>query len=399
VHPRSETRPTQAQLIFPLLDTLSQMGGRGTPMEVADALAERFGLDASERSAETRTSGGQRVNMWQRHVRFARQKAKDMGYLDTEQRGTWRLSELGAKGLQHAQPAIVVEIDTYADGSIRCARVDLCIGVPTTHMLVHGDARNLDFIPDGAVPLIVTSPPYFDLKRYERGGRAQLGDITAYDEFLAAMEDVLRECLRILMPGGRACINVGEILRSRSRHGEHHVLPLPADLQVRARAIGFRNLTPIHWYKKTNCAYEQGGSGILGTPGQPNGLVKAEVEQILLLRKPGPYRSVSRAQQRDSFIDKQRYATYFRQVWDDVSGARTDKGHPAPFPIEIAERLVRMYSFTNDIVVDPFAGSFTSSVAAAKAGRHSVGIDAAPRYVAMGLERLKRADIELARAS
>lgn len=395
MHPRSTDRPTQAQLVFPLLETIADNGGRVTPIEAATALADRFGLEERVRNDERRTSNGQVVDLWRRHVRFAKQKAKEMGYVSsTSERGVWELTDAGRKGLSHATPALVVEVLTDLAGRPRAARIDLCVGVPTTHLIAHGDSRRLDWIADDEIPLVVTSCPYFDLKAYD-DGPGQLAAIESYEAFLAAMDDVLRECLRVLMPGGRLALNVGDVLRSRAQHGEHHVLPLHADLLVRSRALGFRTLNGIIWRKKTNCAYEGAGRGTLGRPGQPNGIIKSEAEHILLMRKPGPYRSVSHALARASHISQSEYDTFFQQVWD-IPGARADRGHPAPFPIEIPYRLIRMFSHANDTVLDVFGGSATTALGAAKAGRNSICVDAAHTYVARAIERVGRGDIELA---
>lgn len=399
MHPQSNDKPTQAQLVFPILETLHARGGSASAIDVASALAERFDLPESVTSATTVAGDGQVIDLWRRHVRYAKQKAKEMGYVTSDGRGAdWKLTDVGFKGLRFAQPAVMVEVLRAPDGTPRAARINLCVGLPTTHLITQGDARHLGFIDDNAIPLCVTSVPYFDLKHYGNDP-GQLAEITSYEAFVDAMEAVLREIQRVLIPGGRLALNVGDILRSRAQHGEHHLLPLHAHLLTRATNLGFRNLTGILWHKRSNATYEEKGAGVFGKPGQPNGVIKAELEHILLLKKPGPYRAATPAQQRDSFIAKEDYTRLFRPIWDDVPGARTDRGHPAPYPLEIPRRLITMFSFAGDTVLDPFAGSGTTALAAAKAGRHSVNGDISPQYVARSIERVSRGDIELARVA
>jgi site-specific DNA-methyltransferase (adenine-specific) len=389
MHAPSPDFPTQSQLVFPLLESVERAGGSLSARDAADALAERFAIAGPSRTRTVRTSDGQIVDLWRRHVRFSREKAKAMGYLTSDRRGgTWRLTDLGAQGLQRAQPAIVVEILTDRTGSAVGARINVVVGVPTTHALVRADARSLDFIADGEVPLIVTSCPYFDIKRYEHAP-GQLAEAPSYDAFLEMLDDVWRECYRILTPGGRLCLNVGDVLRSRARHGEHHVLPLHADILSRSTRIGFRALTGILWAKPTNCGYEGGRGGVLGQPGQPNQIIKSEIEHILLLRKPGDYRSTSPAMRRDSAIGPDDHRRWFRAIWDDVPGASTRGAHPAPFPVEIPKRLVQMFSFRGDLVADVFAGSGTTAIACAETGRDSVMVDVSPSYLRTAAQRLR----------
>lgn len=386
----SQPRPSQGQLAFPLLETIQGMGGRAAAIDVADALADRFDLSVEDRARTTRTGDGQIVNVWRRHVRFARQKAVAMGYIGSDRRGgSWNLTDAGYKGLDHASSALVVEILTNDAGEAVAARINLAVGVPTTHLIATGDSRDLSWIGDGEIPLVVTSAPYFDIKDYGRDP-GQLAEMPSYDAFLDALDDVWRECMRVLIPGGRMAVNVGDVLRSRSKHGEHHVLPLHADILARSTRMGFRSLNGIVWSKIGTCNYEQGPGGILGKPGQPNGIIQQSLEHILLFRKPGPYRSPSFAQQRDSAISKAEHGKWFRQIWEDVPGARAVNGHPAPFPIEIPYRLIRMFSFAGDgPVLDPFGGSGTTSIAAAKAGRDSVLVDVSSAYVRNAIERVQ----------
>lgn len=387
-----DRRPSQGEILYPLLETLHDLGGSARGSDVADALAQRFDLP---NSVITESAGTARGNLWRRHVRFARQKAVALGYIapSTGDR-TWNLTDEGAAGIQHAAPGIIVEFVVDPSGRAIGARIDIAMTLPTTHLLVRGDARKLGWIDDGAIPLIVTSCPYYDIVQYEHDD-AQLAEIESYETFLDALQSVWRECYRILMPGGRLCVNVGDVLRARRAHGEHHVLPLHASILTQSTSIGFRALTGILWQKFTTINAEGGGRGVLGKPGQPNGVIAAELEHILLLRKPGPYRQPTAAQIRDSHISREDYARWFRPVWDDIPGARADRGHPAPFPIEIPRRLASMFSFKGDTVADVFGGSGSTALGAAKAGRDSIYIDCSERYVRDAIARVSSGHREL----
>lgn len=260
------------------------------------------------------------------------------------------------------------------------ARKDLVRnGLP--HIVIQGDARDLSQIESESVHLICTSPPYFNLIEYPDGA-SQLGNMSDYEDFLQQLELVWRECERVLVPGGRIACVVGDVLVSRRRGGRHHVLPLGADIQVQARSVGLDCLTPIRWLKVGNIALEASRSArYLGKPNLPNGIVKNDIEQILFLRKPGGYRSPTPQQEAESRIPTDQYAKWFRPIWDDIPGARRTF-HPAPFPLALAERIVRMFSFTGDVVLDPFAGTGTTAAAAISTRRCSISVEIDETYVA-----------------
>ena len=267
----------------------------------------------------------------------------------------------------------------------------------TTHAFVLGDARELSFIGDGAVHLIVTSPPYGSLKEYPaRDG--QLGNMESYEAFLDELDKVWAECARALVPGGRACMVVGDVCLSRRKAGRHHVLPLASDIQVRARKVGLDVLTPITWLKVANITLEASRSSrFLGKPYLPGGVIKNDRETIILLRKPGGYRSPTPKMEERSRIGKEDYFRWFTPIWSDVTGAST-RIHPAPYPFEIANRLIRMYSFVGDTVVDPFSGTGTTALAAAASGRNSISAEIEPSYLELAVERLLDAQLSLAPA-
>jgi len=262
--------------------------------------------------------------------------------------------------------------------------------LPTSHALHQGDARDLSFIPDQSVHLIVTSPPYWTLKQY-RDGNGQMGHIDDYGEFIQELNRVWSHCLRVLVPGGRLICVVGDVCLSRRRNdGEHTVVPLHASIQVECRQIGFSNLAPIIWYKIANAKFEAegNGGGFLGKPYEPNSVIKNDIEFILMERKPGGYRSPSLETRVLSVISAEDHKAWFQQIWSGVTGAST-RNHPAPYPVDLAERLVRMFSFVGDTVLDPFMGTGTTSLAAAMTGRNSVGVEIDPHYFDMANERLK----------
>lgn len=259
---------------------------------------------------------------------------------------------------------------------------------PTTHRVIHGDARDLWAIPDKSVHLVCTSPPYAFLKQYTEGVAGQLGDILDYEDFLDELDKVWRECARVLVPGGRVACVVGDVCVSRRLGGRHYVLPLSADIQVRARRLGLDSLTPIRWYKVSNIKTEASESSVyLGKPNLPNGIVKNDFEHILLLRKPGGYRSPTEEMNERSRIDTDDYRAWFSPIWTDVTG-QLRKDHPAPYPLEIPRRLVRMFSFAGDVVLDPFGGTGTTAMAAIETGRSSISYEIDESYIEITRKRL-----------
>lgn len=279
-------------------------------------------------------------------------------------------------------------LPTLAKDPVSIARIrDLLARVKTTHEVILGDARDVR-LPSSSVHLVVTSPPYWTLKKYPDSD-GQMGRLGDYDTFLNSLKRVWEGCYDALVPGGRLVCVVGDICLSRRRNGgRHSVIPLHAAIQVQCRDIGFDNLAPIIWHKISNMKTEAQGSGsYLGKPFEPNGVIKNDVEFILMLRKPGGYRSPSPAARLLSVISAEDHDHWFRQIWNDLRGAST-RNHPAPFPVELAERLIRMFSFVGDTVFDPFTGTASTQVAAQQSGRNSIGIEVEPAYHNMALARL-----------
>lgn len=262
--------------------------------------------------------------------------------------------------------------------------------IPTTHRLLCRDARDLSSLPDSTVHLVLTSPPYWVLKEYH-DSPGQLGHVQDYELFLAQLDRVWQHAMRVLVPGGRLVVVVGDVCLSRRRnHGRHTVVPLHSSIAEHCRRIGFDGLAPIIWHKIANAAYEAdgNGAGFLGKPYEPNAIIKNDVEYILMQRKPGGYRSPSTETRLLSLISAENHRVWFQQVWTGVTGAST-RHHPAPFPLELAERLVRMFTFAGDTVLDPFAGTGTTGLAAARWGRNSIGIEIDRQYVRDAETRLR----------
>jgi len=258
----------------------------------------------------------------------------------------------------------------------------------TYQRLINGDARNLWFLDDESVHLVVTSPPYWNLKHYNENPD-QLGHINDYELFLGELEKVWREAFRVLVPGGRLVCVVGDVCVSRKRFGRHLVFPLHSDICVLCRKIGFDNLNPIIWHKIANASFEANTSSkFLGKPYEPNAIIKNDMEFILMQRKSGGYRKPTEEQRKLSKIDKKDFDAWFQQIWN-ITGAST-RNHPAPFPLELASRLVRMFSFHGDTVLDPFCGTGTTMIASLRYGRNSIGIDIDPEYCRMAARYLKK---------
>lgn len=260
--------------------------------------------------------------------------------------------------------------------------------IPTFHDLCLGDARAMQLGPE-SVQLVVTSPPYWTLKEY-RDTEGQLGHVADYETFLGELDEVWKRCFQALAPGGRLICVVGDVCLSRRKNnGRHTVLPLHASIQEHCRRIGFDNLAPIIWHKIANAVHEvENGSSFLGKPYEPNAVIKNDIEFILMQRKPGGYRQPSVAARVLSVISDENHKAWFRQIWMGLTGAST-RNHPAPYPLELAERLIRMFSFVGDTVLDPFLGTGTTTLAAMRNGRNSIGYEIDASYLDYARKRIQ----------
>ncbi len=261
---------------------------------------------------------------------------------------------------------------------------------PTRHQLFLRDSRLLSSLQPGSVHLVLTSPPYWTLKEY-RHSEGQLGDVSEYETFLSELDRVWRHCFDALVPGGRLICVVGDVCLSRRKNaGRHTVVPLHASIQEHCRRIGFDNLAPIIWHKIANAVYEveNGSAGFLGKPYEPNAVIKNDIEFILMQRKPGGYRKPSVHVRVLSVISTENHQRWFQQIWTGLTGAST-RDHPAPYPVELAERLIRMFSFVGDTVLDPFMGTGTTNAAAARCGRNSIGCEVDEHYFDLAERRIR----------
>jgi len=283
--------------------------------------------------------------------------------------------------IQKAIPALAKDI--AATGSIERAAKR----VPARHQLILGDSRQMDEIEDESVHLVLTSPPYWTLKQYP-DQEGQLGRIEDYEKFLENLDLVWKNALRVLVKGGRLIVVVGDVCLPRRDFGRHVVFPLHASIQEHCRKIGFDNLAPIIWHKIANAQFESSRcTNFLGKPYEPGAIIKNDIEYILFQRKPGGYRQPTQAARLLSVIPEKCHRMWFQQIWD-ITGAST-REHPAPYPLALAERLIRMFSFVGDTVLDPFMGTGTTNLACGLWGRSSIGYEVAPAYFDMACRRMK----------
>lgn len=300
--------------------------------------------------------------------------------------------------LEEFLPAELPPIDDLQTAIPRFARDEQLVAaigrairrIPTSHQLLLQDAREME-LDDSSIQLVLTSPPYWTLKEY-RQTVGQMGHISSYDSFIDQLDLVWQKCYRALVPGGRLICVVGDVCLSRKKNdGRHTVVPLHASIQEHCRRIGFDNLAPIIWHKIANAVHEveNGAAGFLGKPYEPNAVVKNDIEFILMERKPGGYRAPEPATRILSIIGSVEHKLWFQQIWTGLTGAST-RYHPAPYPLELADRLIRMFSFVGDTVLDPFLGTGTTAVAAALSGRNSMGIEVDPHYLREATARIRR---------
>lgn len=254
----------------------------------------------------------------------------------------------------------------------------------TTHTIVNGDSRQMNELKDKSVHLIVTSPPYWQLKDY--GTDNQIGFHDDYETYINHLNLTWKECFRVLHDGCRMCINIGDQFARSVYYGRYKIIPIHTEIIKFCEIIGFDFMGSIIWQKATTMN-TSGGASIMGSfPHPRNGIVKLDFEYILLFKKPGNAPKPTLAQKEDSAMTNEEWNTYFNGHWY-FSGAKQDK-HLAMFPEELPNRLIRMFSFPNETVLDPFLGSGTTSLVAKKLNRNSVGYEINPEFIPIIKERI-----------
>ena len=237
--------------------------------------------------------------------------------------------------------------------------------------IIIGDSRAMREVADATVDLVVTSPPYWHIKDY--GAPGQIGYGQSLHQYLQDLYYVWSECFRILRPGSRLCLNIGDQFARSVVYGRYKVIPLHAEFIGQGEKIGFDFLGSIIWQKKTTMN-TTGGANIMGSyPYPPNGLVEIDYEFILIFKKPGESKKVSREIKEASKLTKEEWKEYFYGHWH--FGGAKQLGHEAMFPEELPRRLIRMFTFPGDTVLDPFLGSGTTVKMALELGRNGLGYE------------------------
>ena len=244
------------------------------------------------------------------------------------------------------------------------------------HKYIIGDCREMKRVPNESVHLIVTSPPYWQLKDY--GVDSQIGFGQTYEDYINSLNMVWLECFRALKPGSRLCVNIGDQFTRSAYYGRYKIVPIHSEIIRFCETIGFDYMGSIIWQKQTNM-HTSGGGKVMGSfPYPKGGILKVDYENILIFKKQGKAETPTKKAKDASILTIEEWQTYFSTHWT-FGGERQDK-HIAVFPEELPYRLIRMYSFCGDVVLDPFMGSGTTALAALKNGRSVVGYELNPDF-------------------
>ncbi|RKY04715.1 MAG: site-specific DNA-methyltransferase [Planctomycetota bacterium] len=263
--------------------------------------------------------------------------------------------------------------------------------MPTKHTIICGDSRHMQSLPDQSTQLVVTSPPYWQLKDY--GTEEQIGFNDSYEDYINNLNLVWKECHRVLENGCRLCINIGDQFARSVYYGRYKIIPIRTEIIKFCETIGFDYMGAIIWQKVTTCN-TTGGATIMGSfPNPRNGILKIDYEFILLFKKPGKPKPVSKEIKNASSMTTEQWNQYFSGHWN-FSGERQDK-HLAMFPEELPKRLIKMFSFVGDTVLDPFLGSGTTTRVAVDNERNSVGYEINEAFLPIIRKKIGADDNEL----
>ncbi|RLA74393.1 MAG: site-specific DNA-methyltransferase [Epsilonproteobacteria bacterium] len=241
----------------------------------------------------------------------------------------------------------------------------------TKHTILNGDSRQMPEMQNDSVDLVITSPPYWQLKDY--GVNEQIGFNDSYEQYINNLNLVWQECFRVLKNGSRLCINIGDQFARAVYYGRYKVIPIRTEIIKFCEAIGFDYMGAIIWQKNTT-SNTTGGASLMGSyPYPKNGIISIDYEFILTFKKLGDPIKPNKEIKELSKMTKEEWKTYFAGHWN-FGGARQD-GHIAMFPEELPKRLIKMFSFVGDTVLDPFMGSGTTSLAAKNQNRNSIGYE------------------------
>lgn len=254
----------------------------------------------------------------------------------------------------------------------------------TKHIIINGDCRKMAELNDNSVHLIVTSPPYWQLKDY--GSDNQIGFNDSYEQYINHLNLVWKECHRVLHDGCRLCINIGDQFARSVYYGRYKVIPIHSEIIRFCESIGFDFMGQIIW-QKTTTMNTTGGGAVMGSfPYPRNGIVKLDFEYILLFKKQGEAPKPTKEQKERSAMTNEEWNTYFNGHWY-FNGAKQDK-HLAMFPEELPKRLIKMFSFPGETVLDPFMGSGTTAAVARVLERNSIGYEINPDFIPLIKSRI-----------
>jgi DNA modification methylase len=241
----------------------------------------------------------------------------------------------------------------------------------TTHTCIIGDARKMTLVADESVHVVVTSPPYWQLKDY--GAEEQIGFNHAYEAYINHLNLVWQECFRVLHPGCRLVVNIGDQFARSVYYGRYKIIPIRTEIIKFCETIGFDYMGAIIWQKKTTMN-TTGGATVMGSyPFPRNGVIEIDYEFILIFKKPGNTPKIDQTIKEQSRLSKEQWREYFSGHWY-FSGVKQDR-HLAMFPVELPKRVIEMFTFVGETVLDPFLGSGTTSLAAIRTARNSIGYE------------------------